>query len=71
MSPFVVRGPRAGDRQITSGIIFVIGKGSRWREPPDEYGPVKPIHQRFHQLERPWRVNKIFAMLGAKGAVPD
>lgn len=39
--------PRVDDRQIVSGITFVIKNGLRWRNALKEYGPHKKIYNRF------------------------
>jgi len=47
------------------GIIFVIRNGLRWRDAPAEYGPHKPIYNRFIRWSRLGVFNKIFAALAA------
>ena len=39
--------PRVDVRRLTSGIIFVIRNGLRWRDFPPSYGPHKTIYNRF------------------------
>jgi putative transposase len=63
--------PRVDDRQIVSGIIFVIRNGLRWRDAPAEYGPHKTIYNRFIRWSRLGVFNKIFAALSARGGEPD
>ena len=41
--PLSHRMPRADDRRVISGIIFVIRNGLRWRDAPKDYGPHKTI----------------------------
>jgi transposase len=38
---------RVDHQRMISGIIFVIRKGLRWRDPPADYGPHKTIYNRF------------------------
>ena len=35
------------DRRVVSGIIYVIKYGLQWQDAPDEYGPHKPLYNRF------------------------
>ncbi|QIE56664.1 transposase [Pikeienuella piscinae] len=63
--------PRVDDRQIVSGIIFVIRNSLRWRDAPGEYGPHKTICNRFVRWSRLGVFNRIFAGLAAKGGEPD
>lgn len=36
--------PRADDRRVVSGIIFVNRNGLRWRDAPKECGPHKTLY---------------------------
>jgi putative transposase len=63
--------PRVDDRQVISGIIFVIRNGLRWRDAPAEYGPHKTIYNRFIRWSRLGVFNRIFAELAAKSGKPD
>jgi transposase len=38
--------PRADDRRVLSGIVFVNRNGLRWCDAPSEYGPHKTLHNR-------------------------
>jgi|TARA_B100000959_G_scaffold171425_1_gene179522 transposase len=55
--------PRVDDRQVVSGIIFVIRNGLRWRDAPKDYGPHKTIYNRFIRWSRLGVFNRIFAAL--------
>ena len=44
--------PRADDREVISGIIFVIRNGLRWRDAPAAYSPPKTIYNRFIRWSR-------------------
>jgi transposase len=59
------------DRRIVSAIVFVIKKGLRWRDAPQEYGPHKTIYNRFIRWSRLGVFNKIFAALTRKGGKPE
>ncbi|MDZ7894502.1 MAG: IS5 family transposase [Sphingobium sp.] len=39
--------PRADDRRVLSGIIFVNRDGLRWRDAPKDYGPHKTLYNRW------------------------
>ena len=42
LSPFFPRShgiPRADDRHVVSGILYVIKHGLQWKDAPAEYGP--------------------------------
>jgi transposase len=62
--------PRVDDRQIISGIIFVIRHGLRRRDAPAEYGPPGTTYNSFIRWSRLGVFNKIFAALAAKGGQP-
>ena len=62
---------RVDDRQIVSGIIFVIRNGLRWRDAPSAFGPYKTIYNRFIRWSRLGFFNLILAELVTKGGKPD
>ncbi len=39
--------PRADDRRVLSGIVFVNRNGLRWCDAPKEYGPHKTLYNRW------------------------
>ena len=39
--------PRVDDRKVIWGIVPVIKNGLRWRDAASEYGPDKPLYNRF------------------------
>jgi transposase len=55
--------PGVDDRRIVSGSIHVIKHGMQWNDAPREYGPHKPLYNRFIRWSRPGVFNKIFAEL--------
>jgi transposase len=63
--------PRADDRRIVSGIIFVIRNRLRWHEAPAGYGPHKTIHTRFIRWSRLGVLNSIFAELAPEEGTPS
>ena len=63
--------PRVDDRRVTSGIIFVIRKGLRWRNATKDYGRHKTIYNRFLRWSWVGVFNRIFAGLSAKGGKPN
>lgn len=55
ISPFFPRShgiPRADDRRVVSGILYVIKHGLQWKDAPAEYGPYKTLYNRFVQVEQ-------------------
>jgi transposase len=55
--------PRADDRHMVSGIVFVIRNGLRWRDAPAAYGPHKTLYNRFIRWSRLGVFDRIFAGL--------
>jgi len=55
--------PRVNDRQIISGIIFVIRNCLGWRDAPADYGRPKTIYNRFIRRSRLGVFNKLFERL--------
>jgi len=53
--------PRADDRRVLSGIIFINRNGLRWRDAPREYGPHKTLYNRWKR----WSDKGIFAQMMA------
>src|SRR3977135_4298418 len=39
--------PRADDRRVISGIVYVLKSGCRWADVPEVYGPRKTLYNRF------------------------
>ena len=44
--------PRANDRMILNGIMFVLITGCRWTELPARYGSKSTAHRRFQNLQQ-------------------
>ena len=59
--------PRLDDRRVTSGIIFVIRKGLRWRDVPVSSGPHKTNYNRFYRWSAMGVVGRIFVELEKGG----
>lgn len=51
--------PRVDDRRVLSEIIFFNRNGLRWRDAPSEYGPSKPLYNRWKR----WSDKGIFARM--------
>jgi transposase len=46
--PDHVRGrPRASDREVYEGILWILKTGCRWRDLPDDYPAKSSCHRRF------------------------
>jgi len=63
--------PRADDRKVVSGIIYVIRNGLQWRDAPKAYGPHKTLYNRFIRWSRMGVFNRIFAELAGSTGTPD
>ncbi|GGU70112.1 hypothetical protein GCM10009504_29120 [Pseudomonas laurentiana] len=48
--------PRADDRLMLNGVLWVLCSGAAWRDMPKRFGPWSTIYQRF----RDWRKRGIF-----------
>jgi transposase len=59
--------PRADDRLVLSGMLFVIRYGLRWRDAPAGSGPHKTIYNRFVRWSRMGVFDRIFAELARSG----
>lgn len=55
--------PRADDRRVISGIIYVIRYGLQWKDAPTAYGPYKTLYNRFVRWSRAGIFHKIFREL--------
>ena len=62
LSPFS-RCSRVDDRRVVSGVVYVIKHGLQWKDAPDEYGPHKPLYNRFVRWSKIGIFNKIFNKL--------
>jgi transposase len=51
--------PRVDDRRVLSGIIFINRNGLRWCDAPKEYGPAKPLYNRWKR----WSDNGVFVRI--------
>lgn len=73
LEPFFPRShgkPRVDGRRVLSGITFINRNGLRWCDAPKEYGPSKPLYNRWKR----WSDKGVFARmrdgLAAEAAVP-
>ncbi|MCO7568336.1 IS5 family transposase, partial [Pseudomonas sp. S 311-6] len=48
--------PRADDRLMLNGVLWVLCSGAAWRDMPERFGPWSTVYQRF----RDWRNQGIF-----------
>lgn len=58
------------DRQVVSGIVFVIRNGLQWRDAPKGYGPHKTLYNRLMRWSRLGVFDRIFAALAGEGPPP-
>jgi transposase len=62
---------RVDDRCVISGIIHVLGVGSRWEDCPPAYGPSTTIYNRFNRWSHRGLWGRIFATLSTQAELPD
>lgn len=55
-APRYSRRPRADDRLMLNGILWVLCSGAAWRDMPERFGPWSTVYQRF----RDWRNSGTF-----------
>lgn len=41
--------PRADDRPLFNGVLWVLRTGAQWKEMPPQFGPKSTVHQRFQE----------------------
>ena len=74
IEPFFPRShgvPRADDRRVISGIVYVLKHGLQWRDAPPGYGPHKTLYNRFRRWTEMGVFDKIFSHLAAEDGPPD
>jgi transposase len=70
--PDKVRGvPRADDRKVISGIVYVLKSGCRWADAPPEYGPRNTLYNRFVRWAEKGYWVAIFEVLADEGGPPS
>ncbi|MNH31124.1 hypothetical protein D3C79_914590 [compost metagenome] len=47
--------PRADDRLMLNGVLWVLCSGAAWRDMPERFGPWSTVYQRF----RDWRMRSM------------
>ncbi len=63
--------PRADDRRVVSGIVYVTKPGLQWKDAPKGYGPHKTLYNRFIRWSRMGVFDRIFASLAGEGPKPQ
>ena len=63
--------PKVDDRQVLSGILFVLRNGLRWNDAPSVYGPHKILHNRFARWSRLGVFARIFRDLAQPSRYVD
>jgi transposase len=51
--------PRADDRLMLNGVLWVLCSGAAWRDMPERFGPWSTVYQRF----RDWRNQGTFDVI--------
>src|SRR5438876_8324366 len=44
--------PRADDRRLLNGILWILRTGAPWRDLPERYGPWRTIASRFYRWQQ-------------------
>jgi transposase len=57
--------PRAGDRMVLNGILYVLTSGCRWCDMPAEYGSYKTAWRRLRRWEEMGVWDSIFKTLAS------
>jgi transposase len=58
--------PRVVDRQVASGIVYVIRNGLQWKDEPKGYGLHKTLCNRFIRWSQLGIFDRIFASRAAR-----
>ena len=62
--------PRRNDRQVLCGILWVMDRGSSWRDlPEEEFGPNSTVHGRYRKWCKEGLWPRIVEALGGDGAM--
>jgi transposase len=59
--------PRADDRRVLNGILYVLTTGCRWMDMPKRYGHYSTAWRRLKRWEREGVWSKIVEALASKG----
>jgi putative transposase len=62
--------PRADNRWVVSGIVYVIRNGLMWKDAPRGYGLHKTLYSRFARWSRIGTFDRIIAALAAEVGTP-
>lgn len=55
--------PRHDDRQVLSGILWVLRTGEPWKNLPSRYPPYQTCHRRFQEWKHQGVLNRILETL--------
>ncbi|MBZ2184196.1 MAG: IS5 family transposase [Bryobacter sp.] len=50
-------------RAVLNGVLWVLGSGAQWREPPERYPPYQTCHRRFQQWVRTGKLEEALRVL--------
>ena len=57
--------PRKDDRNMLSGMLWIVRSGEQWRELPEAYGPWQSVYARFAKWRDDGTLEAIFRALSA------
>ena len=58
--------PWRGNREVLSGILWILRTGAPWKDLPKTYPPYQTCHRRFQQWSRDGTLEKVLAAIGDK-----
>jgi transposase len=63
--------PRAEDRMLFNGILWIARSGAAWRDLPERFGPWNTVYKRFAQWQESGLFEKIFKDLAIDADLQD
>ena len=55
--------PRADNRKLFNGVLWILRTGAPWRDLPEYYGPWQTVHKRFAQWQENGKLKELFDQL--------
>ena len=58
--------PWRGNREVLSGVLWILRTGAPWKDLPKTYPPYQTCHRRFQQWSADGTLAKVLQAIGAK-----
>ena len=58
--------PWRGNREVLSGILWILHTGAPWKDLPKIYPPYQTCHRRFQQWSSDGTLEKVLQVVGSK-----